>query len=100
MSEHLIQLWVSSDSDPEDLDWQQLLPSGFQLTHAQVKTFPWSDVEHEVVWWITRRLTTDEWNNLDNAESEVLARIVGDGNFQGMAGPIPDETGSETDTAP
>lgn len=90
MAEHLIALWVRSDDDPSGVDWQTSLPKGITLEHADVQTFPWRDVQHEIRWWITRRLTAAEWGDLDSAESEVLGRIVGD-HFAGTAGPIPEE---------
>jgi hypothetical protein len=96
MAEHLVQLWIRSDDDPSAVDWEAWLPESVNLEHVQTRTFPWSDVQHEINWWITRRLTPDEWNELDNAESEVLARIVGDDNFAGTAGPIPCAEQSET----
>lgn len=94
MADHLIALWVRSDDDPTGIDWQELLPEGITLAHAEVQTFPWRDVQHEIRWWITRRLTAEEWGKLDTAESEVLGRIVGD-HFAGTAGPIPEELESE-----
>jgi hypothetical protein len=90
VTEHLISLWVRSDHDPSGVDWQALLPNGVELAHAEVRTFPSADVEHTIMWWITRRLTAEEWGELDDAESEVLARIVGEGFFQGTAGPVPE----------
>lgn len=90
MPEHLISLWVRSDHDPSGVDWQAWLPKGVELAHAEVRTFPSADVEHTIMWWITRRLTADEWGELDDAESEVLVRIVGEGFFQGAAGPVPE----------
>jgi hypothetical protein len=53
-----------------------------------VTTFPWSDVYHEVRWWISKPLTIDEWGQLDDEESELLSKIVGD-HFSGTAGPMP-----------
>lgn len=96
MTEHLVQLWIRSDDDPSGIDWEARLPKGVQLEHVQTRTFPWQDVEHEITWWITRRLTIEEWNELDNAESDVLSRIVGDDDFAGTAGPIPFPEQSET----
>ena len=90
MVDHLIAFWVRCDEDPAKIDWQALLPKGMTLDHADVQTFPWRDVQHQIAWWITRRLTAEEWGDLDNAESEVLGRIVGD-DFAGTAGPIPIE---------
>jgi hypothetical protein len=99
MAEHLVRLWISSDQDPQGVDWQTWLPHGLSVEHAEVTSFPWGDVEHVVTWWITRPLTAEQWDELDNAESAVLARIVGEGNFHGMAGPVPDPT-SEANPAP
>lgn len=89
MAEHLVQLWIRSDDDPSGIDWQAWLPKSVQVEHVQTRSFPWQDVQHEITWWITRRLTLEEWSELDDAESEVLARIVGDDHFMGTAGPIP-----------
>jgi hypothetical protein len=90
MAEHLVQLWIRSDDDPSGIDWQAWLPKSVKVEHVQTRSFPWKDVQHEITWWITRRLTLDEWSELDNAESEVLARIVGEDHFMGTAGPIPE----------
>lgn len=89
MAEHLVRLWVTADGDLSGVDWQAWLPRGITVTHADVVSFPWGEVEHVITWWITRRLSCEEWGELDNAADELLARIVGDGYFQGMAGPIP-----------
>jgi hypothetical protein len=89
VAEHLVQLWIHADQDPTGIDWQAWLPKGIAVEHVQVKTFPWADVEHEITWWILRPLSAEEWGELDVAESELLGRIVGDSQFQGMAGPIP-----------
>jgi hypothetical protein len=90
MAEHLVQLWIRSDDDPSGIDWQAWLPKSVELEHVQTRSFPWRDVHHEITWWITRPLTLREWNDLDDAESEVLARIVGEDHFMGTAGPIPE----------
>lgn len=90
MAEHLVQLWIRSDDDPSGIDWQAWLPKSVRVEHVQTRSFPWQDVQHEITWWITRRLTLKEWSELDDAESEVLARIVGDDHFMGTAGPIPE----------
>jgi len=100
MAEHLVQLWIRSDDDPSGIDWQAWLPKGLKVEHARTRTFPWNDVQHEITWWITRRLTLDEWGELDDAESEVLARIVGDEHFIGTAGPIPDPDEDESPEPP
>jgi hypothetical protein len=94
MAEHLVALWVRSDEPPDKIDWQASLPKGMTLEHVEIQTYPWSDVQHEIRWWITRRLTAEEWGELDTAESEVLGRIVGD-HFSGTAGPIPEERDAE-----
>lgn len=98
MTERLLQFWIESDDDPSGIDWQAWMPKGIRVRQATVtvRTFPWNDIEHTITWWITRRLTLEEWNELDNTESEVLARIVGDGNFIGTAGPIPYPDDDET----
>src|SRR5579875_349832 len=90
MAEHFVQLWIRSDDDPSGIDWEAWLPKGLKVEHVHTRTVPWQNIQHEITWWITRRLTLDEWSELDDAESEVLARIVGDGNFYGTAGPVPD----------
>jgi hypothetical protein len=46
----------------------------------------WIRADH---WWITRALSPNEWGDLVEAAGEVLAGIVGDSQFQGMASPIP-----------
>jgi hypothetical protein len=99
MAEHLVQLWIRSDDIPSGIDWQAWLPKGVQVEHVQTRSFPWKDVQHEITWWITRRLTLAEWSELDDAESEVLARIVGDDYFMGTAGPIPDLSEDRVDTS-
>jgi hypothetical protein len=38
--------------------------------------------------WISKPLTLDEWGQLDEEESELLSKIVGD-HFSGTAGPMP-----------
>ena len=60
-----------------------------ELEYVKIKEYPWKDIYHEVVWWITRRLTMKEWGQLDDAETEVICKIVGEDNFMGTAGPIP-----------
>jgi len=90
VSEHMVILWLSGEGDTSTADWEKIsFDNGFDLEHKSVKTYPWSDVHHEVTWWITRPLTIDEWCDLDAAESEVLSRIVGNDDFCGTAGPIP-----------
>lgn len=100
MAEHLVQLWIRSDDDPSGIDWEAWLPKGLKVEHVRTRTFPWQDIQHEITWWITRRLTLDEWSELDDAESEVLARIVGDDNFIGTAGPVPNEDDGEPSRTP
>lgn len=89
--EHVITLWIEGDLYEEvEQDLQNIFhDNGMKVTHTRIKSFPWNDVYHEIVWWITRRLTMDEWSKLDDAESEVLSKIAGDDNFIGTAGPIP-----------
>jgi hypothetical protein len=82
-----VTFWVEGDV-PSDHDWTQGVPKGCAIDSARVKQFPWSDVYHEVQWWITRPMTFDEWVDLDDRESAVLASILGD-DFMGTAGPIP-----------
>jgi len=84
----MVQLWVRSDQNPEDVDWSKQLPPGYELDSARVRSFPWADVHHEITWWITRPMTLQEWGELDNAENEVLYRIIGE-HYMGTAGPIP-----------
>lgn len=89
--QHVVIVWVEGDlyEELED-DLQNIFhDNGMKAEHTEIKTFPWSDVYHEVTWWITRKLNLKEWSDLDDAESDVLSRIVGEDNFQGMAGPIP-----------
>jgi hypothetical protein len=100
MAEHLVQLWIRSDDDPSGIDWSAWVPKGVKVEHAQTRTFPWQEIQHEITWWITRRLTPEEWNDLDNAEDEVLARIVGADHYIGTAGPIPfEDSGANTNEA-
>ena len=91
MAERLVKLWIRSDDDPSGIDWQAWLPKGITVEHAEVSSFPSADVEHVITWWITRPLSREEWRDLVDAEGDVLARIVGESQFQGMAGPIPME---------
>jgi hypothetical protein len=91
MTERLIKLWIRSDQDPSGVDWQAWLPKGITVEHVEVETFACSGVEHVITWWITRPLSPEERRDLVDAEGDVLARIVGEGQFQGMAGPIPME---------
>ena len=86
MAEHLVKLWIRSDEDPSGIDWQAWLPKGITFEHAEVSSFPWAGVEHVITWWITRALSPEEWRDLVDAEGDVLARIVGESQFQGMAG--------------
>lgn len=46
------------------------------------------DVYHTITWWIEQELTMDQWVELDNKMSDILAEIVGD-KFSGYAGPVP-----------
>jgi hypothetical protein len=89
--EHLVQLWLQSDADPSNIDWGAWLPKTATLQQVEVRTFPWRGVEHEITWWITRRLTLKEWSDLDNSECQVLTRIVGAEHFAGTAGPVPED---------
>lgn len=91
MSERLVRLWVSGEGDLSALDWQAALPAGVCLEQAEVRSFPWADVAHTITWWITRPLTAEEFDELERAENEVLARIVGDGFFHGIAGPVSED---------
>jgi hypothetical protein len=40
MAEHLVRLWISSDQDPQGVDWQAWLPKGLSVEHAEVTSFP------------------------------------------------------------
>ena len=90
-----VVLWVEGEI-PEGYDWSASLPEGVALAKTKhewessykVKTFPWSDVYHEINWWITRPMTLDEWSELDDAECKAITSVIGD-NFMGTAGPIP-----------
>lgn len=93
MAEHMVTLWLEGDDDPADIDWDETLP-GYTITGKKIRTYPWSDVHHEITWWITRQMTLKEWGRLDSLESEALYEVVGD-NFMGTAGPIPLEVGEE-----
>jgi hypothetical protein len=86
----MVQIWFEADDDDlSDFNWEHWLPVWFEIKGVNTRAFPWKDVQHEISWWITRRLSPGEWDALDNAESEVLTRIVGADHFQGVAGPIP-----------
>ena len=50
---------------------------------------PLDGVNHQIVWWIEREMTLEEWSRLDDLMSEALHAVVGD-NFSGYAGPIPE----------
>lgn len=91
--EHVITIWVEGDLYEEvENDLQNIFhDNGMKITHTRIKTFPWKDIHHEIVWWITRKLTLKEWSDLDNKESDVLSEIAGEDNFMGTAGPIPFE---------
>lgn len=83
-----VVMWVQGDV-PEGYDWGRNAPPGCEIDTYAVKSFPWSDVYHEVNWWIMRPMTIEEWIALDEAESKTLAKIVGGDKFMGTAGPIP-----------
>jgi|SRR3970040_274571 len=97
-----VTLWVEGDI-PENCDWDSYLPEGVKLTENDdnysnsytAKTFPWENTYHEIKWWILRPLNMDEWIALDDAESEVLGKILGD-DFMGTAGPIPFDKDGKT----
>lgn len=88
MAEHMVTLWLEGDDDP-DIAWEAFAKEHFfSVTHKTIRTFPWSDVHHEINWWITRRLTMEEWIKLDDVGSEAMESVLGD-DFMGTAGPIP-----------
>lgn len=96
--QYVVTLFIEGDTDPAQIAWAEYAKEqGFTLGDdpdeerraVQVRSFPWSDVYHEVRWFILRPLSFDEWSALDDAESDVLSRIVGDDKFSGIAGPIP-----------
>jgi hypothetical protein len=93
--QHLVALWLRGERDPGEVDWEAVVPAGLQAETVSVRTFPLAGVEHELIWWITRRLTPAEWEELGDAEAVVLRRIVGAGQFSGMAGPIPTDVEPE-----
>jgi hypothetical protein len=88
--QHLIEVWVEGDLYEEvEADLQNIFhDNGMKVERVNIKSFPWSDVYHEITWWITRKLNLKEWSALDSAESKAIFKIVGD-NFQGISGPIP-----------
>lgn len=88
MAEYGIFIYIQEAESEPDVDWSAVLGSKPEHTHVSVRAFD-KDLYHEITWWISRPLNIDEWTELDNAESEVLSRIVGDGNYSGTAGPIP-----------
>jgi hypothetical protein len=101
VTEHLVSLWVRSHTDPSGIDWQAWFPKGVEVAHAEVRTFPSADVEHTIMWWITRRLTAEEWGSSTTRSQKLLMRIVGEGCFQGAAGPAPEQGAvEESDAAP
>lgn len=89
--EHLIEVWVKGDLYEEvENDLQNIFhDNGMEIEQVNIKSFPWSDVYHEIKWWITRKLNLKEWSDLDDAETEAISKIVGEDNFMGSAGPIP-----------
>jgi len=36
MAERLVKLWIHSDDDPSEVDWQAWLPKGITVEHAEV----------------------------------------------------------------
>lgn len=89
MAEHCVVLWVEGDNNPEEVDWVKICAdNGFAATGERIRSFPWRDVYHEVIWWITRPMNIEEWSKMDDLESEALSSVVGD-HFMGTAGPIP-----------
>ena len=52
-----------------------------ELEYVRIREYPWKDVYHEVIWWITRKLNLKEWSELDSVESEAISKIVGDWYF-------------------
>src|SRR5574338_344700 len=89
--EHVITIWVEGElyEELED-DLKNIFhDNGMKVTYTKVRSFPWDDVYHEIVWWITRKLTMGEWEELDNREMDVLCEIAGEDNVIGTAGPIP-----------
>jgi len=79
------ELYEEFDDDLKNI----LHDNHMEVEYVRIREYPWSDVYHEVIWWITRKLTMKEWSDLDDAESEAISKIVGEDNFIGTAGPIP-----------
>lgn len=82
---------MEGEDDPSKVDWSRVVQEqGFRIEdEAWVKTYPWSDVYHEVTWWITRPLTLGQWSALDDAETEAFKKVGIENNVVGTAGPIP-----------
>ena len=90
---HIITMFVEGDLNEDfEIDLENIIHDNcLELTYETVKTYPRRDIYHEVIWWITKQMTMDEWVKLDDAESEAISKIVGEDNFMGTAGPIPFE---------
>jgi len=57
------------------------------------KAHPSDDIYHEIVWWIQRQMTLDEWIKLDEAMTEAFQKAGLSDEFIGFAGPIPRDEG-------
>lgn len=56
---------------------------------VEEKHHPSDNVYHEIVWWIQRQMTLDEWINLDQYMEEAFEKAGLADNYMGFAGPIP-----------
>lgn len=44
---------------------------------------------HQIIWYIDKPLTLEQWSELDYKMSDVLEEVLGEDCFWGYAGPIP-----------
>lgn len=51
-------------------------------------------VAHEIVYYIEKPVTLDQWAALDQGMSEVFDRVLGEASVIGIAGPIPELGGA------
>jgi hypothetical protein len=63
----------------------------FKTLHDAVDDIPEGrGVYHEIIWYIERQLTLDEWIALDDAQGEAFEKVgISLDDVIGIAGPIP-----------
>lgn len=44
---------------------------------------------HQILWYIEKPLTLQQWSDLDDKMSDALEEVLGDDHYWGYAGPIP-----------